>query len=59
MSFADCRDDILAGSNINYDGPGGQLTIDGNGELAGALFETFGFDDTGRDVHKGFVPVRP
>ncbi len=59
MSFADCRDDILAGSNINYDGPGGQLTINRKGELAGALFETFGFDDTGRDIHKGFVPVRP
>ena len=36
MSFADCRDDIVAGSNINYDGPGGQLTIDSKGELAGS-----------------------
>jgi branched-chain amino acid transport system substrate-binding protein len=59
MTFAQCRDDIQAGSNINYDGPGGLLTIDGNGELAGAVFETFGFDDTGRDVHKGYVSVRP
>jgi branched-chain amino acid transport system substrate-binding protein len=59
MTFVDCSEEILAGSNINYDGPGGQLTIDRNGELAGAVFETFGFDDTGRDVHKNFVTIRP
>ncbi|MEP7203454.1 MAG: ABC transporter substrate-binding protein [Ilumatobacteraceae bacterium] len=59
-NFAACRDEILLGNNINYDGPGGQLTINGKGELAGALFESFGFNDaTGRDEHRGFVAVRP
>lgn len=59
MSFPDCRDGIEAGSNINYDGPGpGALTIGSNGELATAVFELFGFDETGRDVHLGTVSVR-
>ncbi len=34
-SFVDCRDDIAAGSNINYDGPGGTLTLGANGDLVG------------------------
>jgi branched-chain amino acid transport system substrate-binding protein len=57
-SFADCRTDIEAGSNINYDGPGGPLTIDSNGDLGAATFELFGFDDSGRDFNKGTVTVR-
>ena len=59
MSFVECRTGIEAGSNINYDGPGfGPLTIGSNGELASAVFELFGFDETGRDIHLGTVPVR-
>ena len=59
MSFVECRTGIEAGSNINYDGPGfGPLTIGSNGELATAVFELFGFDETGRDIHLGTVPVR-
>ena len=58
MSFADCRRGLEAGSNINYDGPGfGPLTIGSDGELATAVFELFGFDETGRDVRIGTVPV--
>ncbi len=57
MSFADCRTDIDAGSNINYDGPGGTLTIGSNGDLSSALFELFGFDQTGRDFNKSIVMV--
>jgi branched-chain amino acid transport system substrate-binding protein len=57
-SFADCRTDIEAGSNINYDGPGGPLTIDSKGDLGAATFELFGFDDSGRDFNKGTVTVR-
>jgi branched-chain amino acid transport system substrate-binding protein len=59
MSFADCRDDLLLGSNINYDGPSGQVTINNDGELAQAFFEIFGFDDAGRDEHRNFISVRP
>ncbi|MEP7115025.1 MAG: ABC transporter substrate-binding protein [Ilumatobacteraceae bacterium] len=54
-SFADCRDDIEAGSNINYDGPGGNLTIGSDGDLSSAVFELFGFDDDGRDIHDDFL----
>lgn len=58
MNFADCRDDIEAGSNINYDGPGGALTIASDGDLGAAVFELFGFDEAGRDFNKGTVSVR-
>ena len=57
MTFANCRDDIQVGSNINYDGPGGTVTIGSNGDLSQAEFDLFGFDDSGRDIHKGFVPA--
>ena len=59
MSFADCRTDIDAGSNINYDGPGGTLTMGSNGDLSSAVFEVFGFDQTGRDFNKSVVTVHP
>ncbi|MGZ4769525.1 MAG: ABC transporter substrate-binding protein [Ilumatobacteraceae bacterium] len=57
MSFADCRADIEAGSNINYDGPGGTLTLGSNGDLSSAVFELFGFDQSGRDFNKDTVTV--
>jgi branched-chain amino acid transport system substrate-binding protein len=57
MTFAGCGADIEAGSNINYDGPGGSLTVGSNGDLSEADFELFGFDDTGRDYEKTTVPV--
>lgn len=57
MSFAACRADIEAGSNINYDGPGGALTIGNDGDLSSAVFEVFSFDDTGRDIHSVFLPT--
>ena len=54
-TFVDCRADIVAGSNINYDGPGGALTIGADGDLAAAVFDLFGFDNTGRDENVGTV----
>ena len=36
MTFADCSADIEAGSNINYDGPGGPVTINSKGDLGAA-----------------------
>jgi branched-chain amino acid transport system substrate-binding protein len=57
MTFAACRTVIEAGNNINYDGPDGSLTIDNDGELSEAVFELFGFDDTGRDEKKDIVRV--
>ena len=50
MTFAQCRDDLILDRNINYDGPGGRLTIGVNGDLTEADFEVFGFDETGRDI---------
>src|SRR3954469_4775199 len=55
MSFAECRDDLVAGSNINYDGPAGSLTLDAKGEVTNATFKLFGFED-GRDVDIGTLP---
>lgn len=49
MSFAQCRNDLTQKRNINYDGPGGRLTIGVDGDLTEADFEVFHFDDTGRD----------
>jgi branched-chain amino acid transport system substrate-binding protein len=55
MSFAQCRDDLTAGSNINYDGPAGSLTLDAKGEVTDPTFDLFGFK-SGRDVDQGTVP---
>ena len=57
MSFVACRADIEEGSNINYDGPAGTLTLGTNGDVIAADFELFGFDDLGRDVKKQTVHV--
>ena len=56
-TFADCRADIEAGSNINYDGAGGSVSINSKGDLGAANFDFFGFDETGRDFNKGSVEV--
>lgn len=57
MTFTDCRADLLAGSNIDYDSPAGSLTLASNGDLSAAVFELFGFDEAGRDYNKGTVSV--
>ena len=59
MNYADCQVDLAAGSNINYDGPGGPVTINSKGDLSAANFEFFGFDATGKDFNKVTVPVHP
>lgn len=56
-SFAECKSDMQAGSNINYDGPGGTLTVDNKGELGSAMFQFFGFDANGKDFTKNSVRV--
>jgi branched-chain amino acid transport system substrate-binding protein len=59
MSFAQCKTDMEAGNNINYDGPGGTLIVDNKGELASALFQFFGFDAAGKDFIMRSVRVPP
>ena len=58
MTFAGCRDDIDAGQQHQLRrSRADQLTIGNDGELAEAVFEMFGFDETGRDYSKGTVRV--
>ena len=57
MTFFACRDDIEAGSNINYDGPAGTLTLGNDGDVSSATFELFGFDNVGRDETRDTVTV--
>ena len=59
MSFVECKGDMQAGNNINYDGPGGTLTVDNKGDLSSAIFQFFGFDAAGKDFIKGSVRVPP
>jgi branched-chain amino acid transport system substrate-binding protein len=56
-TFATCNDVLSEGRNPNYDGPGGVITIDVNGNTSTAIFERFTFDDTGRDVSAGFISI--
>jgi branched-chain amino acid transport system substrate-binding protein len=58
-SFAECKSDMQSGNNINYDGPGGTLTVDNKGDLSSAIFQFFGFDAAGKDFIKGSVRVPP
>jgi branched-chain amino acid transport system substrate-binding protein len=57
MTFAECSADLLNASNINYDGPGGRLTIGANGDLTDADFDVFGFDEAGRDYSRTIRPA--
>ena len=57
MSFSECKSDMEAGNNINYDGPSGTLTVDNKGELGSAMFQFFGFDAAGKDFIKSAVRV--
>lgn len=56
-TFVACRTGIQSGSNINYDGPGGPVSLNSNGDVAAATYDEFGFDSTGRDYRKGTVSV--
>jgi branched-chain amino acid transport system substrate-binding protein len=56
-SFPECITSLTAGRNINYDGPGGNLSIDASGEMVSAVFERFTFDENGRDVATGQIRV--
>jgi branched-chain amino acid transport system substrate-binding protein len=55
--FAACNAVIADRRNPDYDGHGGVITLDTNGNTTAAVFEQFGFDDTGRDVVEGTVSI--
>ncbi|CAN5718599.1 ABC transporter substrate-binding protein [soil metagenome] len=47
--YETCRDLIAAGRNIDYEGPGGVLELDENGDPSRARFDVFAFDVDGVD----------
>ncbi|MBI4885037.1 MAG: ABC transporter substrate-binding protein [Actinobacteria bacterium] len=56
-SFPGCEQARIAGRNIDYSGPGRDLTLGPDGDVLTAVFERFTFDATGRDIGDGFVTV--
>lgn len=55
--FSSCRTALAEGRNIDYEGPAGALSIDAGGEMVSAVFERFGFDETGRDIALGLLRI--
>lgn len=56
-SFAMCLDGLEAGLQIDYNGPSGVTELARNGDPSRAIFELFGFDETGRDRLIGPITV--
>lgn len=56
-NFATCADSLRAGLQIDYSGPGRDLTIGSDGEVVSTFFERFTFDADGRDIAAGLVPA--
>ena len=56
-SFTGCVIGQLAGRNIDYDGPSGQLQIGADGDPTRGLFDVFTFDATGADVTESSLVV--
>jgi branched-chain amino acid transport system substrate-binding protein len=51
-SFVECRSFMEDARDVDYDGPTGQLALDGTGDVTRAVFEVYGFDTSGADVDK-------
>jgi branched-chain amino acid transport system substrate-binding protein len=49
-TFTTCDMGLRADRNINYDGPSGVLQMGSNGDPTRGMFDTFVFDETGRDT---------
>ncbi len=56
-NFASCADSLRAGRQIDYSGPGRDLTIGSDGEVVSTFFERFTFDSDGHDISGGLVPA--
>ena len=56
--YETCKALIDAGRNIDYDGPGGVLEIDADGDPAVARFDVFTFTPKGVDEHRQMIVVR-
>lgn len=55
--FTSCRESLIEGRNINYNGPTGNLSIGADGNVATANFERFTFDSSGRDITDGILAI--
>ncbi len=55
--FSACQAELESGLNIDYDGPSGLLSLNGQGDRDASVFELFGFDDSGRDVSLGRLQI--
>ncbi|WP_304454306.1 ABC transporter substrate-binding protein [Nocardiopsis sp. YSL2] len=49
-SFAECRDLLADGEEINYQGVSGNIDFDDNGDPTAATFEIFAFGDDGHEI---------
>jgi branched-chain amino acid transport system substrate-binding protein len=49
-SFAECRDLLADGEEINYQGVSGNIDFDDNGDPTAATFEIFHFGDDGHEI---------
>jgi len=56
-TFRSCQQLLREGRNIDYDSPGGQLTLGSSGDPSVGVYDEFTFDDTGRDVSRQTVTV--
>jgi branched-chain amino acid transport system substrate-binding protein len=51
-SFVECRQAMENGRDADYNGPTGQLALDGTGDVTRAVFEVYEFDSSGTDRFK-------
>jgi hypothetical protein len=57
--FATCSEKLVPDYNIDFDGQSGRIELNPDGEVTSATFEEFAFDETGRDIPVGQIPINP
>ncbi|MEI8238523.1 MAG: ABC transporter substrate-binding protein [Actinomycetota bacterium] len=57
VRFSECAVELAADHNIDYNGPGGSLSIDSSGAVSSAVFDIFGFNEAGRDLNTGTITI--
>ena len=56
-TFAECKQLLGEGRNIDYVGASGNVELDDEGDVQGGWFTTFTFDPSGMDVSTGDINV--
>lgn len=59
FDFATCSAQLVPSYNIDFDGPSGRIELNPEGEVTSATFEEFAFDEAGRDIPVGKIPINP